>query len=78
MLDEALLKQVMANVLEVPAETIGPDASTDTIPAWDSLKHMNLVLALEQAFGVEIPDEDAAEITSYALIKVVLQELTAG
>ena len=36
---------------------------------------MNLVLALEQAFGVEIPDEDAAEITSYALVKVVLQEL---
>lgn len=78
MIDEAMLKQVMANVLEVPVETIGPDASTDTIPTWDSLKHMNLVLALEQSFGVEIPDEDAAEITSYALIKVVLQDLTAS
>lgn len=74
MLDEAALKQVMATVLAVPLDAIGPDASADTIPSWDSLHHMNLVLALEQTFGVEIPDEDAADITSYALIKVVLQE----
>ena len=74
MIDEAALKQVMATVLGVPVAAIGPDASSDTIPSWDSLHHMNLVLALEQTFGVEIPDEDAADITSYALIKVVLQE----
>lgn len=76
MIDEVALKQVMATVLCVPTEAIGPDASQDTLPSWDSLKHMNLVLALEQAFGVQIPDEDAADITSFALIKVVLQELT--
>ncbi|WP_309606933.1 acyl carrier protein [Phenylobacterium sp.] len=74
MLDEAALKQVMAIVLGVSVDAIGPDASADTIPSWDSLHHMNLVLALEQTFGVVIPDEDAADITSYALIKVVLQE----
>jgi len=77
MIDEAALKQVIASVLGLSAEAIGPDASSDTIPSWDSLKHMNLVLALEQAFGVVIPDEDAAEITSFALIKVVLQDLVA-
>lgn len=74
MIDEAAIRQVMATVLGVPAEAIGQDTSTDTVPAWDSLKHMNLVLALEQAFGVEIPDEDAANITSYPLIRLVLQE----
>ena len=78
MIDEVKLKQVMATVLTVPADAIGPDASQDTLKVWDSLKHMNLVLALEQAFGVEIPDEDAAEITSYALVKVVLQELVGA
>lgn len=78
MVDESALKQVMATVLGVPVTAIGPDASSDTIPGWDSLRHMNLVLALEQAFSVEIPDEDAAEITSYALIKVVLNERLAA
>jgi acyl carrier protein len=75
-IDEAALKQVMATVLGVPLAAITAESSQDTLRSWDSLKHMNLVLALEQTFGVEIPDEDAAEITSYALIKVVLQELT--
>jgi len=75
-IDEAVLKQVMATVLGVPLAAITPESSQDTLKSWDSLKHMNLVLALEQTFGVEIPDEDAAEITSYALIKVVLDELT--
>jgi acyl carrier protein len=78
MVDEIALKQVMATVLGVPVAEIGPDASQDTLKSWDSLKHMNLVLALEQAFGVQIPDEDAADITSYALIKLVLQEQAAA
>jgi acyl carrier protein len=75
-IDEAALKQVMATVLGVPLAAITAESSQDTLKSWDSLKHMNLVLALEQTFSVEIPDEDAAEITSYALIKLVLQELT--
>ena len=78
MVAESALKQVMATVLGVPVTAVGPDASSDNIPGWDSLRHMNLVLALEQTFGVEIPDEDAAEITSYALIKVVLNERLAA
>ena len=78
MIDETALRTVMATVLGVPIDVIGPDASQDTLRSWDSLKHMNLVLALEQTFGVEIPDEDAAEITSYALIKLVLQEQARG
>ena len=35
------------------------DSSSDTLPQWDSLRHMNLVLALEDEFGVSIPDEEA-------------------
>ena len=36
---------------------------------------MNLVLALEDEFKVSVPDEDAANMTSYALIKLVFDEL---
>jgi acyl carrier protein len=72
------LRQVMATVLGVPAEAICESSSMDSIESWDSIKHMNLVLALEEEFAVSIPDEDAANITSYALIKLVLDELTKG
>lgn len=75
---EQTLKDVMAVVLGVPAESIGEDTSMDTVKSWDSIKHMNLVLALEEEFGVAIPDEDAANITSYPLIRVVLAEQLQG
>lgn len=75
---DAKLKAVMSAVLKVPAEDIGEESSMDTIASWDSLHHMNLVLALEEEFGVSVPDEDAADITSYRLIKTVLLECLNG
>ena len=65
----------MATLLNVEAATIGPDSSMDSIESWDSLRHMNLVLALEEEFKVSIPDDDAGSITSYKLIKLVLEDL---
>lgn len=65
----------MATLLTVDVNAIDSEASMDTIPTWDSLRHMNLVLALEEEFKVSIPDEDAGNITSYKLIKLVLEEL---
>jgi acyl carrier protein len=78
MVNEQALRQVMATVLRVPADSINDDTSMDTVEGWDSLKHMNLVLAIEEEFKVSIPDEDAANITSYPLIKLVLAEVLRG
>lgn len=75
MLDQEKLKTVVATVLNVDVSRIDANASSDTIESWDSLRHMNLVLALEDEFGVSLPDEDAANATSYALLVLVLQDL---
>jgi acyl carrier protein len=75
MLNEDDLKLLIATMLKVDASTINEDSSMDNLPSWDSLRHMNLVLALEEEFKVTIPDEDAGNITSYKLIKVVLNDL---
>jgi acyl carrier protein len=74
-LDERALKELMATVLQVDVESVGPDTDMDTVESWDSLKHLTLVLALESEFGVSIPDEDAGAITSYPLIRLVLRDL---
>jgi acyl carrier protein len=75
---EDTLKDVMATVLDITADSINDDTSMDTVEAWDSIKHMNLVLAIEEEFGISIPDEDAANITSYPLIRLVLNEQLKG
>jgi acyl carrier protein len=75
MLNEKKLKKVMAIMLKVDLSEINEDSSMDNVASWDSLRHMNLVIALEEEFRVTIPDEDAANITSYKLIKLVLNDL---
>lgn len=71
---EDTLKNVIATVLGIAADSIGDETSMDTVESWDSIKHMNLVLAIEEEFGISIPDEDAANITSFPLIRLVLNE----
>ena len=68
----------MATILRVPASEISDSSSMDTIATWDSLAHMNLVLAIEEEFDVSIPDDEAANVTSFKLLVLVLDELTMG
>lgn len=63
----------MAAVLGVPAEALGDDASPDTIADWDSMSHLNLVMALESEFGVSLSAEDALEMRNVAAIRHVLR-----
>ena len=78
MFDEDHLKSVMAIILQVDEAAIGPDTSMDTLEAWDSIKHMDLILAVEEEFGVSVPDEEAADLTSYPLLRLVVSELVAA
>ena len=71
---EQKLKEVLSRIFNVSLGTITEDASPDTIENWDSLRHMNLVLALEEEFGVGFTDDQVVEILSYKLIKIVLKE----
>lgn len=78
MIDEQALKQVVADVLEVDPATIDSDFSMDSVEQWDSLRHMTLVLSIEESFNISIPDDEAANITSWPLIKLVVQEQAAA
>lgn len=73
-IEELKLKEVLANVFKVTVDMINDEASPDSIEEWDSLRHMNLVLALEENFDVELSDDQVVEILNFKLIKLVLNE----
>ena len=57
------VKSIIVDQLGVDEEQVIPDASfVDDLGA-DSLDQVELVMALEEEFGLEIPDEDAEKIT---------------
>ena len=58
------VKSIIAEQLGVKPEEVTPEASfVDDLGA-DSLDTVELVMALEEEFGIEIPDEDAEKITT--------------
>lgn len=75
MSNEEDIKNVMNAILDVDVNTIDENSSMDNVENWDSIGHMNLVLALEDRFEITIPDEEAGNITSFKLIKLVIKEL---
>lgn len=51
------LLHTMAAVLGVGETELSDDSSPDTVSTWDSLNHLNLVMAIESEFGIELtPD----------------------
>jgi len=72
--NEDKLKQVLADVFGIDVRTINETSSVDTVENWDSLRHLNLVLALEEKFNVTLTEEQTVQILSYPLIKIVLEE----
>ena len=59
---EEKVKSIIADQLGVESDEVTPDASfTDDLGA-DSLDIVELVMAFEEEFDIEIPDEDAEKI----------------
>ena len=59
---------VMSSVFGVSIDNIDDNTSPDTLESWDSLNHMNLIIALEEEFLVDLSDEDIIEMINYKLI----------
>jgi acyl carrier protein len=69
----------MSLVFEMSATEINDESSTDNIDNWDSLRQLNLVLALEEEFGISIPDEEVGNMVNYKIIfHVISEELKNG
>ncbi len=58
------VQDIVAKQLEVDKEKVKPEASFATDLGADSLDTVELVMALEEEFEIEIPDEQAEQITT--------------
>jgi len=53
-----------SDLFGVPANQISNASSPETIEAWDSVQHLNLVLALEQKFNLQLSPEEIEQMKS--------------
>lgn len=70
---EERIKRVMASIFKCDVAAIDENASPDTIEKWDSLGHMNLVVALEEEFGIKFSEDETMEMMNYKLIREIIK-----
>lgn len=66
------IRSIVAAVMRVPSETVAETSSSDTIGGWNSLNHIQLVLALEEEFGVQFAVDDMEAMQSVGAIVAIV------
>ena len=52
------IRDLAADLLDVNPASLSPSSGPETVEAWDSVQHLNLVLALEQQFDLQFEPEE--------------------
>ena len=64
---ESTVIATISTVIKRPLHE-GAAATREAVPEWDSLKHIEIMFALEDAFGTEFSEEELAALDSVAKI----------
>jgi acyl carrier protein len=67
------VRRIAADIFSVPIARINAESSADTIETWDSLQHLNFVLAVEQEFGVRFTPEEIEKLISVSTVVEMLE-----
>ena len=73
---EDKIKEILATILEIDQSDVNNETNPDTVANWDSLRHMKLVFAIEEEYGVEFTDDQIIQLTDVGTILDCIKELT--
>lgn len=68
------LQRLFADLFALSEHDVTLDTSAETLAEWDSLKHLQLMLMLEEEFRVQVSPETMEQLTSVERIAVWLEE----
>lgn len=75
-LDEKL-KQIVIGTLKIPEADYNEDLTAGDHPQWDSIGHVNLLMAVEHGFEITFDVTDAVDIESVADLQDMVRKYTA-
>jgi len=68
------LQALIAEAIQVDLEQVPPDLGFGELPQWDSMGHMEVMLRLEEQFGIEINADTIAALISIPVIRDYLEK----
>jgi len=80
-LNPELSRHVMAiasDIFNVPLAALSLTSSPETVERWDSVQHLSFVLALEEAFHIEVSPENIEQIRNLGDAVTLVQAKTGA
>jgi len=72
------VRGIASDVLQVAPGSLSAESSPLTVESWDSVQHLNLVLALEEQFGVQFEPDEMDAMKSIGAIAGLLTKKNGG
>jgi acyl carrier protein len=72
------VRGIASDIFGVPADRITAESSPETIENWDSMQHLNLVLAIEEKFGVQLEPEDIEQMKNIDAVAALVEKLQSA
>ena len=72
------VRRLAADVMKKTIDEVPADGTRDSVSGWDSMAHVNLVLAIEQHFDVQFKPEEMLEMLSIELTAMLVEEKLAA
>jgi acyl carrier protein len=67
-------EELVAQVFGLQLDEVGDDCGPDSVEDWDSLGHLNLLMEIEEVYGISLSTDDALEIVDVQSLRQVLTE----
>lgn len=75
---EARVRKVIADVFNVPENQVDENCSSETLDAWDSLGHLQVIMAIEKEFDVRFKTTDLPALMSVPQLVKQITSTKAG
>ena len=66
------IRQMAVDLLGAGAAEITPESSPETVDAWDSVQHLNLILAVEQHFELQFDPEEIESMKNLGAVAQIV------
>jgi acyl carrier protein len=68
------LRNIFADTLEISSDEVTPELSTDSVETWDSFRHLQLILSIEDEYGVQFDPQKIPELITVAKVQEALEQ----
>tara|TARA_B100001250_G_scaffold149451_1_gene128023 strand:+ start:22163 stop:22390 length:228 start_codon:yes stop_codon:yes gene_type:complete len=68
------IKKIMANTFEININDISEESSPNDFESWDSLRHLMLIVNLEEKFQIKFSDEELVSLVDFKNIYQIISK----